>query len=192
MYTSVAAACANPAAGCVEDCSYSASATETANITGAQVGEVYMLLLTNYANQSGTISFSQTGGSGATDCSIVNPTCDISNVTATPSACNASNQYSVSGQVTFTDPPASGTLTVTSSCGGSQTFNAPFTSPLAYNITGIAANGAACNVTATFSADAACTYTRNYSSPSVISPTFNAVGPYCNGPDSFLTFRRQA
>ncbi|HRN41356.1 MAG TPA: hypothetical protein PK649_04680, partial [Vicingus sp.] len=148
-YTSVAAACSNPTTGCVEDCSYSSSATETANITNAQAGEVYLLLLTNYSNQAGTITFNQTGGSGATDCSIISPTCVISNVTATPSACNASNQYTVSGQVTFTDPPTSGTLTVSSSCGGSQVFNAPFSSPLAYNISGLTANGAACNVTAT-------------------------------------------
>ncbi|MBX2960304.1 MAG: gliding motility-associated C-terminal domain-containing protein [Flavobacteriales bacterium] len=180
-YTSVAAGCSNPTTGCVEDCSYSSSATETANITNAQAGEVYLLLLTNYSNQAGTITFNQTGGSGATDCSIISPTCVISNVTATPSACNASNQYTVSGQVTFTDPPTSGTLTVSSSCGGSQVFNAPFSSPLAYNISGLTANGAACNVTATFSADPTCTYSRNYSAPNTITPTFNAVGPYCSG-----------
>jgi hypothetical protein len=64
----------NPA-GEIEDCSYSPSATETADITGALAGQVYMLLLTNYSNQSGNISFSQTGGFGSTNCAIINPPC---------------------------------------------------------------------------------------------------------------------
>ena len=33
------------------------------------------MLITNFSNQSGNISFSQTGGTGTTDCSIVAPTC---------------------------------------------------------------------------------------------------------------------
>jgi gliding motility-associated-like protein len=57
------------------DCSYSTAATEVANITGAVTGEYYILLITNYANQSGNITFSQTGGTGSTDCSIVTPSC---------------------------------------------------------------------------------------------------------------------
>lgn len=57
------------------DCSYSTAATEVANIPGAVAGEYYILLITNYANVSGNITFSQTGGSGSTDCSIVTPSC---------------------------------------------------------------------------------------------------------------------
>jgi hypothetical protein len=169
-YTSVAAGCANPASGCVEDCSFSTAASETANIVGAQVGEIYLLLLTNFANQPGTITFNQSGGSGATDCSILAP-CDITTMTATPGACNpANNQYSVSGSIAFVNPPGSGNLTVTSSCGGSQTFNAPFTSPINYNLTGLTSNGAACTVTATFSADNTCTQTQGYTAPAACTP----------------------
>jgi hypothetical protein len=53
------------------DCSFSTSATETANIAGAQVGEVYVLLITNYANVTQQITATQTGGNAATDCTIV-------------------------------------------------------------------------------------------------------------------------
>jgi hypothetical protein len=53
------------------DCSYSSSNTETANITGAQVGEVYVLLITNYANVTQAIIANQSGGTAATDCTIV-------------------------------------------------------------------------------------------------------------------------
>ena len=55
----------------IEDCSYSASWNETCNITGALTGEYYLLLITNYSNQSCNISFSQTGGNGTTNCCIL-------------------------------------------------------------------------------------------------------------------------
>jgi hypothetical protein len=58
----------------VVDCSYSGGATETCTIPAAVVGEYYILLLTNFANVPATITFSQTGGTGATDCGIVTPT----------------------------------------------------------------------------------------------------------------------
>jgi gliding motility-associated-like protein len=178
-YNDLATACANPSSGCVEDCSYSPSPTETASITGAVAGEFYLLLLTNFSNQAGTITFNQTGGGGATDCSILLPPCSISGLTSTPSACNASNQYNVTGSVTFANPPTTGTLTVTSSCGGSQTFSAPFTSPQSYTLSNLTSNGAACTVTASFSADAACTSTANYTAPNTVTPTFAAVPSVC-------------
>jgi len=57
----------------IEDCSYSVASTEVANITGAIAGETYILLITNFSNQATDISFSQTGGLGATDCGIILP-----------------------------------------------------------------------------------------------------------------------
>ncbi|MFN3755301.1 hypothetical protein, partial [Flavobacterium sp.] len=58
-------------------CSYSTAATENFTIPNAQVGQVYMVLLTNFANQAGQISLTQTNagaaGAGATDCNIVCP-----------------------------------------------------------------------------------------------------------------------
>lgn len=75
-FTNTSAACsainANPNNNVV-DCSYSTASTETANIPNAIVGQWYMLLITNYADQAGYIEFSQTGGTGATNCNIVSP-----------------------------------------------------------------------------------------------------------------------
>ncbi len=59
--------------GNLVDCSYSTATTEDCYIPNAQVGEIYMIVITNFANVTGNITFSQTGGSGATDCSIVVP-----------------------------------------------------------------------------------------------------------------------
>jgi gliding motility-associated-like protein len=59
--------------GNIVDCSYSTAAVEIANIPNAQVGEFYMVLITNFNGSPGTINFSQTGGTGATDCSVLFP-----------------------------------------------------------------------------------------------------------------------
>ncbi|MBI2281219.1 MAG: hypothetical protein HYU68_11095, partial [Bacteroidetes bacterium] len=115
-------------------CSYSTSASETPGIPNAQVGQVYVMLITNYDNSVQNITLTQTGGTGATDCSIVTP-CSISALTSVPGACqSATNTYTVNGDITFTNAPATGTLTVTDCHGNSQVFNAPFTSPQAYSI----------------------------------------------------------
>ncbi len=54
-------------------CSYSAAPTETLNITNALAGEFYIVLITNFSNQSGYINLLQTNtnqvGAGAIDCS---------------------------------------------------------------------------------------------------------------------------
>ena len=57
----------------VVDCSYSATNMETPSIPNAQAGEVYVMLITNYANSVQDLSLTQTGGTGATDCNIVSP-----------------------------------------------------------------------------------------------------------------------
>lgn len=51
---------ANYPYGQVVDCSYDPSYTETLTITNAQVGEVYMVLITNYSNQPASYLFTQT------------------------------------------------------------------------------------------------------------------------------------
>ena len=54
-------------------CSFSAAAVETMIINNAVVGQYYMVIMTNFANQPGTITLAQTGGTGATSCDIVCP-----------------------------------------------------------------------------------------------------------------------
>lgn len=148
----------------VVDCSYSGSAFEEANITGAQTGEVYVLLLTNFSNQSGTISFNSLSSSTATtNCDIL---CDIVSLTATPSACDpTNNSYELTGTVLVNNPPGSGTLTITSSCGGTTTLSAPFTPSMNYSIPGINSAGGSCTVTAEFSEDPSCSLTTTFSAP---------------------------
>lgn len=60
-------------AGNMVDCAYSSSATEALDIPNALVGQYYLVMITNYANCSGNITFNQVGGTGGTDCSILTP-----------------------------------------------------------------------------------------------------------------------
>ncbi len=56
-------------------CSFSSNAVENFTILNAQVGEYYLILITNYEGLDGTLTFQQTNagqaGSGESDCSIV-------------------------------------------------------------------------------------------------------------------------
>lgn len=58
-------------AGNTIDCSFSGSATETMTIPNAVAGDYYLVLITNFSQQTGFISFQQTTGTGSTDCSIL-------------------------------------------------------------------------------------------------------------------------
>jgi len=146
------------------DCSFDPQSTEVVNITGAQVGQWYMLMVTNYSNMPTDITATQTGGSGATNCAIL---CTFNGITANPTACvQATQQYSVSGTIAVTDPPSTGTLTITNSCGGAPiVMNPPFASSIPYTFSNLSANGSSCTVTAIFSADPTCTGTVVYNAP---------------------------
>lgn len=52
-------------------CSYSTAAIENFTIPNAQAGDIYVVLITNFSGQVGTITFNQTGGTGTTNCDIV-------------------------------------------------------------------------------------------------------------------------
>ncbi|MEM0543564.1 hypothetical protein WFZ85_13150, partial [Flavobacterium sp. j3] len=58
-------------------CSFSAAAVENFTIANAVVGDVYVVLLTNFSGQAGNITVTQTNagqaGAGATDCNIICP-----------------------------------------------------------------------------------------------------------------------
>jgi len=171
-------------------CSFSPSATENPGIENAQVGEVYVLLITNYANSVQPITLTQTGGAGATDCSIVTNPCAMSSLTASLTNCYNSPtlSYDIGGTVTYSDPPTTGQLIVEDCFGTQQTFNAPFGTSMNYTLTGLVQDGAPCNITAYFTADAACTITEPIQAPSPIL-TFSANCTTGNGDlDGTITY----
>ncbi len=95
----------------------------------------------------------------------------ISTTTTRCTGANA-NTYTLSGNLTFSSPPATGYLTVSVEGGHSQVFNAPFTSPLSYSIQKLIADGATRNVTATFSATGT-TGSNSFTAPSSVGTGFS-------------------
>jgi len=152
--------------GYTVDCSYDASYQEWCYIPNPQVGEFYILLITNYSNEPTNIIFELQSGNGETDCNVVE--CNMSSITATPTACNPStNFYSVSGTITFTDPPTSGQLIVTDNSGATQTFNPPFISPINYTINNVNSDGVTHTMSAQFTSSPSCTNYILYNAPPV-------------------------
>lgn len=149
-------------------CDYSTSNLINVSIPSATAGSFYIAMISNYAAVPAFISYEQTSGSGAASCVVP---FSFSSLTASPSVCNITdNTYNVSGAMNFISPPTTGTLTVFGSCGGSQTFTPPFSSPLNYSFNGLASNGATCFVTAIFSAESSSSLTQMYSAPAICNP----------------------
>lgn len=71
-FEDIATACDQLACSNIVDCGYSTSATEHCYINDAQQGQYYVLLITNYSNQTCNIEF-ENQGSGTTDCDILPP-----------------------------------------------------------------------------------------------------------------------
>ena len=162
-FASQASMCANISAGNIVGCSYSTAAIENASIPSALAGEWYMILLTNYSNQAGSVQFSQTNsgtpGAGTTNCNFI---------TAVPGPCSGGT-YTLNGILETDAPPTTGTVTITNSCGGSVTLNAPFANSINYSIPNLCGAGNACTVSAVYSAAGA---------PTILPTTYTATS--CN------------
>lgn len=105
------------------------------------------------------------------------PVCEVCTIVDINSStsCQTNGTYTINGTIDFSLPPSTGTLVVTTSSGGSQTFNAPFTSPLAFSMSGLVANGSSTTISATFSDITTCTLTETFTAPNAVTPTFNPI-----------------
>jgi len=121
-FSSASAGCPIDATTPQVDCSYSASGTENIDIASAQVGQVYILLVTNFNGGSGTISIQSdlpSAPTGDVDCSVnfsltttISPaTCGLPNgsVTITPSGGYEPYTYTITSPTGI--PTASSTPT---------------------------------------------------------------------------------
>jgi len=164
-FASLSGVCSNLTSSNVVDCSYSTADVEDCNITGAVTGMYYMLCITNFSNSTTNVAFSQTGGTGSTDCGVMSP-CNISSHTINVGACiSGTDMFTVTGTITYNDPPTTGTLLVQDNSGVSQSFSPPFTSPDAFTLSNIPADGLPHTISVTFSADPFCTYEITYTAP---------------------------
>jgi len=151
--------------GKIVDCSYSTAASETVHIYNAQEGEIYALLITNYANQITNISFHQTSGSGRADCSIVAPP-----ISSNSDVCEGST---LELYVTYAQPGA----TYQWSGPGGWTSNQM--NPTRPNAT--TAMSGTYSLVVTIGSTSSEPITTEVNVVPYSTPTFNAVGPYCPG-----------
>jgi gliding motility-associated-like protein len=107
--------------------------------------------------------------------------CSFTSINGTPTPCQVGNTYTLSGSVSFVNPPASGQLIIEDCSGNSQTFNAPFSSPINYSINSLTPSGASCTVTARFTANTTCTTSTSYTSPSIPIVTASPDITICPG-----------
>lgn len=171
----------------IVSCSYSTASTEIGTIPGGISGEYYILLITNYSNRSTNISFTQTSGSGSSNCDIL---CNVTNLTATASACGsgaALGTYSVTGTVSTFTPPLTGTITISSSSGASVTYNAPFGTSLSYTLPNAGGVGDTCLITATYSKISTCSRSVSVVSPTCCSVSASSPSSLCTGRTLTLT-----
>jgi hypothetical protein len=144
------------------DCSYSGSSTEICNIPNAQVGEYYMLLITNFSNQITNINFVQANGSGSTDCNLI---CDIEVQLNNTSCDSLTNTFDLFGQIILNDPPITGTLSIANSLGGSLEFSSPLGSTIDFEFENIVSNGYFGEVEIQISGENNCVYSVSYTAP---------------------------
>ena len=97
-FTTVSAGCATSLQNqTAVSCSYSTAATETCVIPNGQTGEIYILLITNYSNTTCNIQFSQTSGTGTTNCGILAPPVSNNGPLCVGSTLNLSAQAGAAG-----------------------------------------------------------------------------------------------
>lgn len=78
-------------------------------------------------------------------------------------------QYDLQGTLTYSDAPATGTLTITDCNGNAQIFNPPFNGTQTFTVSGLPQDGLACDFTAEFSDDPNCTITTGFTAPPAIT-----------------------
>ena len=119
-----------PAQGCpgtLHACSFSAAPQEIICLPNAQLCQVYVIMITNFSNQAGTVTFSQTnagGGGGATECFPIN-TFNYSSAyycqnaaNPTPILANGAQNGTYSSTPGLDIDPVSGTINLATSLPG--------------------------------------------------------------------------
>ncbi|MEM1119053.1 MAG: hypothetical protein AAGJ18_01305, partial [Bacteroidota bacterium] len=118
---------------------------------------------------------------------MVSSTCTVSATVNVGSCEVATNTYGVSGNVTFSDAPTTGTLKV--AIGPfEQVFTAPFFSPQAYTISGLGSDGGSHDLVVSFSEDAFCRYNTSYTAPAGCDPVACGITATAN-PDTCVNNR---
>jgi gliding motility-associated-like protein len=174
-FTSTTAACAaiptnplpdgNPPGGnALHGCSYDSTSVEYMYLPTVTTGQVYMVLITNFSNQAGTITFNQIGGTASTDCSIL---CPVVTLPSDVTLCNTTTSTVITA--TTTTPPDS-----------YQWFQGTTLLPNTTNQLTVTQSGTyKCLVIKAGCPNSEDTIVVTFNAPTV--PTFTQVNPICSG-----------
>lgn len=114
----------------IQSCSYSPAPNETASLTGAQTGQVYILLITNFSNNATNITFTDNPSSTATtNCGILDCSIEITG-SIIPATCGNNN-----GSVSIEITGGSGSYGISWSNGTSGATTINNLSPGTYTVT---------------------------------------------------------
>jgi gliding motility-associated-like protein len=138
------------------------NSTAASNTVSGLAPGTYLVTITD---NNGCISTNDVTIAAGANCA-----CLITNFTTNIGTCQTNNTFPVTGTVTFTNAPSSGTLNVVVTTGSgtyTQTFNAPFTNGQVYNynITTPVSDGSASTVEAFFTANTSCSQILNFIAP---------------------------
>ncbi len=175
----------NPAPVCEPNTVDLTAAAVTAGSTGGgaltywtDAGGTNALATPNAVGTTGTY-YIQAGTGACADIQPVSVTvdncasCTMTDLTFTMTDCYTSGQgflqYDLEGTLTYSNAPATGTLTITDCFGVQQVFNPPFNGTQIFTVTGLPQDGLNCDFTAVFSDDPACTITAGFVAPPTIT-----------------------
>ncbi len=175
----------NPAAVCQPATVDLTTPAVTAGSTGGgaltywtNAGATNALATPNAVATSGTY-YIQAGSGACSDIQAVTVTvdncagCTMNTLTFVMTDCYTSGQgflqYDLEGTLTYSDPPATGTLTITDCFGFPQVFNPPFNGTQVFTVTEFPQDGLNCDFTAVFSDDPGCTITAGFVAPPTIT-----------------------
>lgn len=155
----------------IVDCSFSLAAVENIDITGALVGEFYVVLITNFSNQANVINFVGLPGSeGTTDCNILNPTAGNNGPLCEGETLNLLSDVGTDAVYSWTGPNG---------------FSSNDQNPIIPNVT--AANSGIYNVTIITANETVNASTVVVINPIPPTPEFTSNSPVCQGTTGLFT-----
>jgi hypothetical protein len=182
-YTSTSNICDSLNSDYIKQCSYNNGSSESGTFNSTNSGEYYVLLITNFSNETTNIKITQSSGTGTLNCSFTS-VCAINQLTVAAGSCDTTNnKYNLTGNIAFYSPPISGNLTISAGTQ-SQQFQAPFNSPIPFSLTNLNSNGLDILVSAVFSASPLCIATKTITAPVGCLPcpaTVTSNSPVCVG-----------
>ncbi|HAE31890.1 MAG TPA: hypothetical protein DCF89_12305, partial [Flavobacteriales bacterium] len=163
---------------CLGDCDGSASVSTTGGSGvytyiwtpgGATTPSISNLCSGNY---SVTVTDATCATNSVENITITGPSCVSCVIDSMPIAltnCYTNTSgflvYDVAGTIYYTDPPTTGTLTITACDGQQVVISAPFGTSSPFNFTDLPQGGGNCDFTAVFSDEPACVYTQGFQAP---------------------------